>query len=68
MVNTNLKTAKSIVFDMETLVIVSKTMQERNINCSKATCFLIKQADYLLQKIKIMRMDQKEAKDGQLIK
>jgi len=54
----DVKTAKSIVFEFETLIILQKTMQSRNYNISKACNFLIKQGDYLIEKIKTERKRQ----------
>ena len=53
-----IKTAKSIVFDFETLVIVQRYMGERNLNFSKASNFLIKQGAYLIEKIQLERKRQ----------
>lgn len=55
-----LKTSKTTVFEMETLIIIGKTMEERNLNFSKANNFLVKQADYLLNKLKLMKQEQKQ--------
>jgi len=56
------------MFEMETLVIVDQLMQSKGINFSKAVNLLIKQADYLLRKVTLLREEQKvrseEAKNG----
>ena len=53
-----MKTAKTTVFEMESLVVIGKCMRQRNINFSKAVNFLLKQGDYLLRKIEIMKEEE----------
>lgn len=51
------KTARTTMFEMETLVIISKVMEERHLNFSRACNFLIKQGEYLLRKVTVMRQE-----------
>jgi hypothetical protein len=53
-----MKTAKSVVFDMETLIIINAAMEERRINFSESVRYLIKNGDYVLKKIKRAREEE----------
>jgi len=53
-----MKSAKSAVFELETLVILDKVMENRHLNFSQAVNFSIKNGDYLMKKLLLSRQEQ----------
>lgn len=64
----NLKTARSVVFDLETLVIIDKIMENRHLNFSKAVLFGLKNGDYLMKKLLLSRQEQKLKEVPEVVK
>ena len=60
----NFKSARTTVYDSESVVIIGKYMDERNVNFSKTVNFLVHQADYLLRKSQLLREEIQELKGG----
>lgn len=65
--NEKMKSAKSVVFDIETLVLISDTMEKRKQNFSQTVNFLIKTGDYLLKKMQLLEQERR-VKDEQEVK
>jgi hypothetical protein len=57
------KSSKTTVYELETMSIIGRCMDSRKLNFSKAVNLLIKQGDYLLNKIQLQRAEEKQKKN-----